>query len=707
MKSVKKLLVLFIISILVVGNISNPNVYIVNASSTDDDGNDIITPEIIPTQNIGATTIIPGETAHISIFVRLNTYIDDQTISIESADPHIEIISDITLTRPNSQPPVKLESNMETKLEFDVLVKDTTKKGNYNLTLKASGVDIHDKFHSEITMKQPIIIKVPSQKTQPELVVADLNMPENVKAGMEFNVDFTLTNTGGLMAKNTIVTIDGFAADGIIPAYSKSRFNKGDIKTSGSEAVSIPLKVSNDAVGGYKSLTIKITCKDSDENDYTFETPIYINIKGGSSLGDPNLLITDVIQSVSSPMAGGKVTISFNMENRSNSDLKEIKITPTNLTNANFSPIKSEPYKYISLLTSGSKKKVSLNLNVSKDIAEGLNELDISYTYKDDTGKAFGPVTAKLFVLNVQNADEGSTPKLIISDFKTSEENLKAGKSFDFSFDVLNTNSNVSARNIKVTLSSTDNVFSVTKGSNSFYIPIIKAGETKHNTMNLKVKADSVTKAYPLEIKFEYEYEGMPVPEDGTISTGVTVSEIINLQVMENARPVVSNIMMGYGEIPIVNTPTTLNFEFYNLGKSVLSNVTAKIDGTDFTASSAMLFIGNVEAGSGDVYEIEITPMIEGLAKGNLIISYEDSNGDTIEVPTPFESTVDPMPAFNPDESDPGMNPLPPETKKEIVNLPVFIIIQIVLFFIMIPIGRKVKLELYKKKLHKQEENSI
>lgn len=707
MKIFKKILVVLIIAIFMLSNISSNSSSVVYASSTDD-GEDLIVPEIIPTKNMSVTTITPGETAHISILVRLNAYIDNQSISIDSDDPHIEITSDISLSRPNSQPPVKLESNMETKLEFDVLVKDTAKKGNYNLTLKASGVDIYNKYHSEIKMKQPIVIKVTSEKSEPNLVISDLDIPNEVKAGEEFDVTFTLNNAGGLTAKSTSIMLDGFAADGIMPSYTNSRLSQGDIKSSSFNSITVPLKVANEAVGGYKTLTIKVTCKDSDNKDYLVDIPIYINVKGGSSLGDPNLLISDVTQSVSSPMAGSKVTISFNLVNKSSSDLKEIKITPTNLTNANFSPVKSEPYQYISNLKSGVKKKVNMNLLVSKDVVEGLNELDISYTYKDDAGKAFGPITSKLFVLNVQNSDDkGSTPKLIISDFKTSEENIKAGKTFDFGFDVLNTNSKVSAKNIKVTLSSTDNVFSVTKGSNSFYIPIIKAGETKHNTMNLKVKADSVTKAYPLEIKFEYEYEGMPVPEDGTISAGVSVSEIINLQVMENARPVVSNIMIGYGEIPIVNTPTTLNFEFYNLGKSVLSNVTAKIDSTDFTASSAMLFIGNIDAGTGDVQEIEITPMIEGLAKGNLIISYEDSNGDTIEVPTPFESTVDPMPAFNPGMEDPGMNPEVPVVKKEIVNIPVFVMIQIVLFLIMIPIGRKVTLGLYKKKLHKEDENSI
>ena len=40
-----------------------------------------------------------------------------------------------------------------------------------------------------------------------------------------------------------------------------------------------------------------------------------------------------------------------------------------------------------------------MNLIVSKKVVEGLNELEISYTYKDENGKLYGPTTAKLFVL--------------------------------------------------------------------------------------------------------------------------------------------------------------------------------------------------------------------------------------------------------------------------------------------------------------------
>jgi hypothetical protein len=175
-------------------------------------------------------------------------------------------------------------------------------------------------------------------------------------------------------------------------------------------------------------------------------------------------------------------------------------------------------------------------LLVSNEAAEGVHTLEIKCDYKDNSGTPQSD-PATIYVLDVQNSGATSKPKLIISNFSTDIEELRAGSTFNFIFDIYNTHSNVDAKNIKVTVSQAENVFAVTKGSNTFYIDRISAGQTKENSIELKVKSDAVTKAYPLEIKFEYEYAGAEVnPTTGEI--GEKVTETINLQAVENSRPV-------------------------------------------------------------------------------------------------------------------------------------------------------------------------
>ena len=139
-----------------------------------------------------------------------------------------------------------------------------------------------------------------------------------------------------------------------------------------------------------------------------------------------------------------------------------------------------------------------------------------------------------------------------------------------------------SAKNIKVTVTGASNAFSVTAGGNSFFVNEIKPQETASITINLKASAAVTTGAYPIHIKIEYEYEGMIATSS---YSGEVVEEEILLQVKENLRPSVENVSIGSWDTPMINQPTTLSFEFYNMGKSTLNNTYITIEG-DFMLSN-------------------------------------------------------------------------------------------------------------------------
>lgn len=202
----------------------------------------------------------------------------------------------------------------------------------------------------------------------------------------------------------------------------------------------------------------------------------------------------------------------------------------------------------------------------------------------------------------------------------------------------------------------------------------------------------------------EYDYDGAEAnPTTGEV--GSTAKETINLQAVENTRPVVDNIVVGSWESPTINQPTALSFQFYNLGKSTLNNVQASLTG-DFTLSTgSMYFIGNVESGSQEFAELEVIPTVEGQAKGTLVVSFEDSNGEPVTITKDFEGTV--MGEYVPDMGEggmPGGGIDVPQAKSPILPIWLFIIIQVAIVAIFIPVSRKVVLQLYRRKLRKQEE---
>ena len=193
-----------------------------------------------------------------------------------------------------------------------------------------------------------------------------------------------------------------------------------------------------------------------------------------------------------------------------------------------FEPISAEPYQYFTDIKAGAKQKVELTLRVGEDIPEGLNPVSVQYSYDIDSryGLSSGAESVTLYVLDVQNPEEKeeevvvSRPKLMVSDFYTDVEEVKAGNVFDFTFELMNTNDSIAAKNIKVTVTGASNAFSVTSGGNSFFISEIKPQEKTPITINLKASAAATTGAYPIQIRMEYEYEGM-------VSTGSYSGEVV------------------------------------------------------------------------------------------------------------------------------------------------------------------------------------
>ena len=537
----------------------------------------------------------------------------------------------------------------------------------------------------------------------PELLIDSISYVGELKAGAEVTVKAVIRNYGASKADNVTVKVDeeSTGSDGFLKNYFTDSLYVGGINEDSKIEAKLPLKVSSQATGGTKKVNLIIGYEDSFGNDYEAKIAIYPEVIGGSSSGTV-LKIMNVNQTPNEPQAGENMQVAFDLMNSSQSDIADVKIALQGLDGTTFIPANADPYQYIEKIPAGKTRKVTIPLTVSDAIREGLNNLSVSITYAGST--TADPITIP--IKNVQN-DLGSSskPKLIISKYITDSEELRAGSTFNFVFDIHNTHSSIAAKNITVTISQADNMFSVTQGSNSFFIDKIAAGETVQESVEMKVKSDAVTKAYPLKVTIEYEYDGIePNPETGEI--GESKVEELNLQAVENSRPKVNNAQVySYNGAVVVGSAATLSFEFYNMGRSPLNNVTATVEGDYTQADGDMRFIGNVEAGSSQYVELDVIPNVEGTAKGVLKVSFEDSNGDLVEFTTDFSTEVTSATVFDPgmgDGSTDVFNPMP-IAKEPILPVALFIIIQLVLIAVFIPVTRKVIISVYKVKLRKKE----
>ncbi len=541
---------------------------------------------------------------------------------------------------------------------------------------------------------------------------------QSPKAGDELMVSFYLENAGNTEVENIKISPVNISSSGFEPVSSEPYQYIEKIGVGEKKQVSFILKVGKEVSEGLNIFEINYSYEVKGIEYPSNPESLYIlNVQKETATLDPEekilLLLNNVKQSVASPKAGQQITISFYLENAGEVAVENVKVLPTSLSSSGFEPVNSEPYQYIEKIGVGEKKQVSLKLKVGKDIKAGLNTLGINYSY-EVKGIKQPSEDVTLYVFDVQNSEEVeiSRPKLMVSNFYTDVEDVKAGSVFDFTFDILNTNDSISAKNIKVTVTGASNAFSVTAGGNSFFVNEIKPQQTAPITINLKASAAATTGAYPINIKIEYEYEGMVAT---STYSGEVVEEEILLQVKENLRPSVENVYIGSWDTPMLNQPTTLSFEFYNMGKSTLNNTYITIEG-DFTLSngSNSYYIGNIAAGMPEYIEFEVVPIVEGDAVGKMIIHMEDSNGDEVTMEKEFNTFVmgemsweDPG-FIDPGYVDPGFEDPSIQTggevaKEAIIPLWVFLAIQAGIIIVVIPVTRGIYLTIYKRKIKKED----
>lgn len=556
------------------------------------------------------------------------------------------------------------------------------------------------------TYNIPITLKVDEEA--PKIKITQVDVKDGLEAEESFAIKLTLKNTGIKLADKVLVAVDAtsITKDGIIKNYITDNIEVMDIKHNSSQTVEIPLKVSKYATTGLKEVKLNITYADEAGVAYTLTNTVYVDVVSeGTDTKTASIVISNVKQSPAKPVAGQKMEVSFTVENKGETVIKDLKLFTDGLTGTTFIPVEAEPYQYFEKLEVGKKIQITIPFKVSNSISEGMNNLTVKYSYSGLS--ADGSVTIPVRDV-VNDLGSKSKPKLIVSKYMADQEELRAGSTFNFTFDIHNTHSSIAAKNITVTISQADNIFTVAQGSNSFFINKIAAGETATNSVQMKVKSDASTKAYPIKLTIEYEYDGMePNPETGAVGETKTVE--LNLQAMENSRPVVDyvNVNSWEGMVTVGNT-ATLSFEFYNMGRSPLNNVIATVEGDITKADGNMFFIGNVAEGSSSFVEFDVIPNIEGKAKGTLKITFEDSNGDQIDFTKEFETEVMPAAVIDPGmiggDSGEVFNPEVIPVKKPILPIWLFVLIEVVIFIVFMSITRKIIISRYKVKLRRKEQ---
>ncbi|MBP3284196.1 MAG: hypothetical protein J6M02_01710 [Clostridia bacterium] len=484
----------------------------------------------------------------------------------------------------------------------------------------------------------------------PRIIFKNQTEITKVKAGDSFELTLTVQNAGDEAARDIYITQASKDApiywETAVDTYTIYRMSAGF-----SKEIKLELRVKETADNGIYALPFNIKYANYYGNEYTTEQTVYFEVV--EELAKPLLIVRNIDTNPAIVTADSENTLSFELYNRGELVARRVKMTLKGLSKDGFMVKDAIDTKYFDYIDAGKGKNIKFDLLVSENIPKGTNELSVELEYFDQDNKSY--TDSKSIYINKVQGKEGDsgkgTPKLIISSYDANPNSVVAGNAVEFTFTVKNTHASKKITNMKATINPDEATFVIEGGSNSFYVPELAAQEEYTKTIRLRTKQDTLSRAYPVVIAFDYEdAEG----------TAFTASETINLAVVEKSKLSINNVSGPY-ELYQGNSGY-VSFEYYNMGKATISNLNVTVEG-DYTAKNESTYIGNVDAGKGSFSEVEVVANVPGEAKGKLIFSFEDSSGNVIKTEKEFSGYVyEDMPMNNFDDSNmPEMPMVEPE----------------------------------------------
>ncbi len=276
-------------------------------------------------------------------------------------------------------------------------------------------------------------------------------------------------------------------------------------------------------------------------------------------------------------------------------------------------------------------------------------KVDASFYYDNGTsatssGSASGSVNVPATVTKDGQNEEGvasPTPIVILSKYNYGGSSVAAGSSTNLSFSFTNTSKKLKIENVMLTVTGGTDLM-LNGSTNTFYFDSVAAGGSKSVTVPMKAAQLISASAQEVQIAVTYEYVDQNARKSGSASLSLSVP-LYQPDRFELSEP--KTAYTGY-----VGEETSLTIDYVNKGKSAISNVEATISG-DIDSPTPYQRVGTIDGGKNGTIAFAVTPQLEGENQVKIVITYEDSNGNTKE--RVFEASVEAM-AYEP--MDPGMD---------------------------------------------------
>lgn len=301
-------------------------------------------------------------------------------------------------------------------------------------------------------------------------------------------------------------------------------------------------------------------------------------------------------------------------------------------------------------IRAGRDTAVTVTVKAPDKIESQMQTIDASLSFYYDNGTQLtgGSASGSVSVLSTVTKDTkdeetiaSPTPIVILSKYNYGGSSVAAGSSTNLSFSFTNTSKTIKIENVMVTVTGGQDLM-LNGSTNTFYFESVAASGSKTVTVPMKAAQLISASAQDVKIDVTYEYVDQNARKSGNATLSLSVP-LYQPDRFEMSEPTSS--YTGY-----VGEETSLTIDYVNKGKSAINNVEATISG-DIDTPTAYQRVGTIDGGKNGTIAFAVTPQLEGENQVKIVITYEDSNGNTKE--RVFEATVEAM-AYEP--ADPGMD---------------------------------------------------
>ena len=301
-------------------------------------------------------------------------------------------------------------------------------------------------------------------------------------------------------------------------------------------------------------------------------------------------------------------------------------------------------------IRAGRDTAVTVTVKAPDKIESQMQTIDASLSFYYDNGTQLtgGSASGSVNVLSTVTKDTkdeetiaSPTPIVVLSKYNYGGSSVAAGSSTNLSFSFTNTSKTIKIENVMVTVTGGQDLM-LNGSTNTFYFESVAASGSKTVTVPMKAAQLISASAQDVKIDVTYEYVDQNARKSGNATLSLSVP-LYQPDRFELSEPKTS--YTGY-----VGEETSLTIDYVNKGKSAINNVEATISG-DIDSPTPYQRVGTIDGGKNGTIAFAVTPQLEGENQVKIVITYEDSNGNTKE--RVFEATVEAM-AYEP--TDPGMD---------------------------------------------------